>query len=206
MVKKIESIKVNQKSLLLGAILLVFVMSLATITGLLLNENKRLKSELSLSESKLTISESKYTAFIKNHTTSGSSEFTENIKSIEMHNLVNAERKNAGLYELAYIPSLENSACLKAEHMIQNNYWAHVAPDGTQPWYFFQKAGVYYDRAGENLAYGFSTSYAVVVGWMRSPKHKANIVGDYSGEGICVRNAPKFQNGKNVVVVQHFYK
>lgn len=198
MAKTSHKVKKGSKRLRVVVLFVVLIVLLGW-SGVLITENRRLNAAL-------TASESKYAAFIAEHTTSDKNKFIESVESQEVHRFVNEERKKAGLTELTYMPTLETSACAKANDMIQKNYWAHNAPDGTEPWYFFQKAGVYYNKAGENLAYGFSNSMAVVGGWMNSPAHKANIVGDYTAEGICALNAPAYQNGKHVVVVQHFYK
>lgn len=116
----------------------------------------------------------------------------------------NASRAANGLGPFTLNGQLNNSAQAKAQHMADNNYWAHVAPDGTQPWYFFEAAGYDYIRAGENLAYGFSTSYATNDGWMNSPSHRANVLGDYVDVGFGIVNSPSFQGGENTIVVAHY--
>jgi len=117
----------------------------------------------------------------------------------------NAARSANGLSALALHDQLNNSAQAKAQHMADNNYWAHVAPDGTQPWYFFGQAGYVYIRAGENLAYGFGTSQGAVDGWMNSPSHRANILGNYADVGFGIVNVPDYQgNGEQTIVVAHY--
>ncbi len=122
----------------------------------------------------------------------------------ELHAAANASRAANGLAPLTLNGALNNSAQAKAQHMADNDYWAHVAPDGTQPWYFFGAAGYSYTNAGENLAYGFDTSYAVNQGWMNSPGHRANILGQYIDVGFGIVNAPSFQGGQNTIVVAHY--
>ena len=46
-----------------------------------------------------------------------------------------------GLGILRENQKLKESACLKAHDMIDNNYWAHISPDGIEPWYWFDRAG-----------------------------------------------------------------
>lgn len=122
-----------------------------------------------------------------------------------IYELINAERANAGLAPLTISPLLEQSACAKAQHMIDNNYWEHVAPDGTQPWYFFDQAGYTYSRAGENLAYNYNTEESVISGWMHSELHRKNILADYNEDGLCVLNNIAYQGyvGTNLIV-HHF--
>lgn len=117
----------------------------------------------------------------------------------------NAARASQGLGALTLDIQLNNAAQMKAQDMASKDYWAHVAPDGTQPWYFFDQAGYTYLRAGENLAYGFSTSQGTVDGWMNSPSHRANILGDYRDVGFGIVNAPSYQgSGQQTIVVAHY--
>lgn len=116
----------------------------------------------------------------------------------------NASRAANGLGAFSLNGALNNSAQAKAQHMADNNYWAHVAPDGTQPWYFFEAAGYSYSAAGENLAYGFDTSYAVNQGWMNSAGHRANILGNYVDVGYGIVNVPNYQGGEYTIVVAHY--
>lgn len=119
----------------------------------------------------------------------------------------NSARASNGLGGLALNGQLNAAAQAKAEHMAANDYWAHVAPDGTDPWYFFDQAGYPYIRAGENLAYGFSTSQGAVTGWMNSPSHRDNMLGDYVDVGFGIVNVPNYQgNGQQTVVVAHYGK
>ena len=117
----------------------------------------------------------------------------------------NNARAANGLAPLSLNGQLNNSAQAKAQDMANKNYWAHVSPDGTQPWYFFDQAGYAYIRAGENLAYGFMTSQGAVDGWMNSATHRANILGDYQDVGFGIVNAPDYQsNGQQTIVVAHY--
>jgi uncharacterized protein YkwD len=50
-----------------------------------------------------------------------------------------------------------------------------------------------WSRAAENVAYGYAVN-GVVNGWMNSPGHKANILGDHTSIGIGVA---KDANGRN---------
>ena len=114
----------------------------------------------------------------------------------------NAERGAAGLTALQNNGALNNAAQAKAQHMIDNDYWAHVAPDGTTPWYFFGLYGYSYLTAGENLAFGFATSSGVTAGWMASPSHRDNILtAAYEEVGFGIANGANFQGGPNTVVV-----
>ncbi len=109
-----------------------------------------------------------------------------------------------------YEPLIENdllnqSACAKARHMVDNNYWSHIAPDGTDPFKFIVEAGYTpYQKAGENLAYGYETSKTVVDGWVKSPKHEENLVYIYNDVGVCTLTNVMYQGGTNTVIVAHY--
>ena len=101
--------------------------------------------------------------------------------------LTNEKRKESGLSELTYDSSLASAALAKGNDMIQKGYWAHVAPDGTEPWDFFVDSGYKYKYAGENLARDFSNPQAAVDAWMASPSHRENLLSSkYQEIGVAV--------------------
>lgn len=130
--------------------------------------------------------------------------YATNISPGDLAAGTNAARAQNGLGALALNSKLSTSAQLKANDMITKNYWAHVAPDGTQPWYWFTQAGYDYTNAGENLAYGFATSDATITGWMNSAGHRANILGNYQDMGFGIANGENYQGAQNTVVVAHY--
>jgi uncharacterized protein YkwD len=117
----------------------------------------------------------------------------------------NDQRAQNGLAALTLDPLLNKSAQLKCDDMVAKDYWQHNAPDGTEPWAFMQRAGVQYSAGAENLAYGFSGAGAVISGWMNSPGHRANMLGDYTNVGFGICNSPNYVgNGPQTIIVQHF--
>lgn len=116
----------------------------------------------------------------------------------------NAQRKKYGLPDLSYNPQLAAAAQDKATDMMQRDYWSHFAPDGTSPWYFFEKNGYYYEYAGENLAKDFNESDAIVNAWMQSEKHRDNILqSQYTEVGFAIKEGV-LQGRPTVLVVQMF--
>ena len=88
--------------------------------------------------------------------------------------------------------------------MVDRDYWAHVAPDGTQPWSFFARFGYKYRYAGENLARDFSSAGAVVDAWMNSPTHRDNILNPkYKEIGIGITEGD-LAGSDSTIVVQFF--
>jgi len=127
--------------------------------------------------------------------------FAANMNQADLYNATNAARTQNGLAPFTLSTKLSSAAQMKANDMIAKNYWSHVAPDGTQPWYWFEQAGYNYRNAGENLAYGFDTGYEVVDGWMNSPGHRANILGSFYDVGFGYAQGENYQGGRNTVVV-----
>lgn len=118
--------------------------------------------------------------------------------------LTNDERAALAEAPLRRNATLDEAARLKAEHMAAHEYFAHYAPDGTSPWYWFDKTGYVYAHAGENLAIHFTDSAEVVEAWMDSPKHRENIVsGKFTEIGVGTAKG-EFEGYETVYVVQLF--
>ncbi len=113
--------------------------------------------------------------------------YAANISVDEVIRLTNEQRVSQGLSPLEYNSTLASAARAKGADMINRDYWAHVAPDGTEPWKFFKDAGYSYRFAGENLARDFSNAPSAVEAWMASPTHKENILSSkYKEIGVAV--------------------
>lgn len=113
--------------------------------------------------------------------------YAANISPAEVIRLTNEKRSQAGLLPLSENPILSAAAQAKGADMLNRDYWAHIAPDGTQPWKFFIDFGYKYRYAGENLARDFSNPSSAVDAWMASPTHKENLLSPkYKEVGIAV--------------------
>lgn len=116
----------------------------------------------------------------------------------------NAQRAVRHLPELKLNPQLSSAAYQKASDMFRQQYWAHVAPDGTTPWAWFKKVGYAYSYAGENLAKNFTTADAAMTAWMASPEHRANVLDShYTDAGFAVVSGTL--NGENTLLVVALY-
>jgi uncharacterized protein YkwD len=120
----------------------------------------------------------------------------------------NSERENNGQADLSLNQRLNSAAQAKANDMVARNYWSHNTPDGQEPWVFFDNAGYSYQKAGENLAYGFATSGDTVVGWMNSPPHRANLLDSgFTDVGFGFANGNNYNNsGQETIVVAMYGK
>ena len=118
--------------------------------------------------------------------------------------LTNAERAQNSVGTLKENTLLDKSAQAKANDMAAKGYFAHNGPDGKQPWGWITAAGYNYRYAGENLAVRFVDSRDVVVAWMASPTHRANIVKpNYTEVGVGLAQG-MYKGQPATFVVQHF--
>lgn len=128
------------------------------------------------------------------------------ITTVKVIEYTNQERQRLGLPALSENQALDNAARAKAQNMFEENYWAHFAPSGKDPWGFIQRSGYKFSYAGENLARNFQTDEAVVKAWMNSPSHKENIVNsNYQEIGVAVVDGVLLGQ-KTTLVVQMFGK
>lgn len=93
----------------------------------------------------------------------------------QMLELVNQERAKVGLAPLVRDPALVEVARQHSADMFARGYFAHETPEGESPFDRFNKAGITYRTAGENLALAPTLSLAHT-GLMNSPGHRANIL------------------------------
>ena len=118
----------------------------------------------------------------------------------EVFNLINKQRTANGLSALKVDNEVQRVAKIKAQDMVNNNYFSHNSPTYGSPFEMLQSFKVSYKIAGENIA-GNSSNSGAVNAWMNSLGHKANILnGSFNYTGIGVVSSPKF--GK--VYVQMF--
>ncbi len=116
----------------------------------------------------------------------------------------NDAREQNSLRPLIVDQKLNQAAYLKAKDMFAKQYWAHVAPDGAQPWRWFADADYNYSVAGENLAKNFYTVESTTDAWMSSSEHRANILGqDYTEVGFAVMSGSL--QGKETTIVVALY-
>lgn len=148
---------------------------------------------------------------------------------MRIHDLINQERKNAGLPELAWNQALQQIARDYSQDMATRNFFSHTDPEGRNFVQRYRRAGfkcairkgfffgVSTILGGENIAYNHLSSAivrrngqadaeaqfaaAVVRQWMTSPGHRRNILTrHYQREGIGVAIG---KNGK-VLITQNF--
>ena len=125
-----------------------------------------------------------------NNTKITTSELTADEK--EVFNLINAKRTANGLSALKIDDEVQNIARIKAEDMVDNNYFSHTSPIYGSPFDMMKKFGIRYNTAGENIA-GNSANVGAVEAWMNSQGHRANILNNsFNYTGIGVVKSPKY--------------
>jgi hypothetical protein len=118
--------------------------------------------------------------------------------------LTNQDRITNNQPILAISDVLTKAAQMKADDMAAKQYFSHTSPDGTTPWYWFQKANYNFVYAGENLAVDFTESADIEKAWLASPKHRDNIIDPRFTEiGIATKTA-NWQGRQTTFVVQLF--
>ncbi|MGD8604842.1 MAG: CAP domain-containing protein [Anaerolineales bacterium] len=103
---------------------------------------------------------------------------------LEILDLINAERAGQGLPPLAFDGRLGQASRLHSQDMADNNFFSHTGSDGSTFDERISAAGYTWYSAAENIAAGYPDAASVVQGWMNSPGHRANILGDYEHIGV----------------------
>ena len=93
----------------------------------------------------------------------------------QMIELVNAERRAAGVQPVRADPELRDVARAHSRDMFARGYFSHYTPEGKDLEDRLHRAKVGYLAAGENLALA-PTLYTAHSGLMHSPGHRGNIL------------------------------
>lgn len=110
----------------------------------------------------------------------------------EVFDLINAKRVANGLPALKINDEVQNVARIKAQDMVDSNYFSHTSPIYGSPFNMLKNFGITYKTAGENIA-GNSSNSGAVNAWMNSEGHKANILNSsFNYTGIGVVKSPKY--------------
>lgn len=125
-------------------------------------------------------------------TTTNTSYASLNSDEKEVLDLINKQRASNGLKTLEIDYEVQRVARIKAQDMVDNNYFAHESPTYGSPFNMLNNFKISYKTAGENIA-GNSSNSGVVDAWMNSQGHRANILnGNFTYTGIGVVNSSKY--------------
>ena len=106
--------------------------------------------------------------------------------------LIGEARERYGLPPLTQSETLRQTAIQKGSDLLRCNEFSHTAC-GRPFTYWIEESGYMSAecwRVGENLAWGVEeegTVGSIFRAWMRSPAHRANILGDFEETGIDLR-------------------
>ncbi len=106
---------------------------------------------------------------------------------------LNYYRLSCGLPQMVWNEELEQSSLFHGKRMVETGEFAHELSDGVNPGDRVKRFGYVYRQCAENLAYyedpSLSTeqlAHAIHDGWVQSPGHHANLVGNCKEVGIGV--------------------
>ena len=122
----------------------------------------------------------------------GTTSTTMNSDEKEVFDLINKQRTQNGLSPLKENSELQRVARIKAQDMVNNNYFSHTSPTYGSPFDMMKSFKISYNTAGENIA-GNSSNSSAVTAWMNSPGHRANILNSsFNQTGIGVVKGSKY--------------
>jgi uncharacterized protein YkwD len=95
----------------------------------------------------------------------------------EVVKLTNVERTRKGCGGLRADVRLANAARAHSTDMVRANFFSHTGSGGSD--FVAREVAAGYPKRGasaENIAWGYRSPKDVVIGWMNSPGHRANIL------------------------------
>jgi uncharacterized protein YkwD len=123
--------------------------------------------------------------------------------------MTNYARAATGEGDLEATAALAESARDKAQDIIECDSFSHYAC-GREFTYWMRATGYLSAqcwKVGENLAYGtgeYGSVRSIFRAWMRSPEHRANILGEFSQVGIDLQTGILGGSGRTNIWAQHF--
>ena len=110
----------------------------------------------------------------------------------EVFDLINKSREDAGLAKLEIDDDLQNICRIKANEMVEKNYFSHDSPTYGSPFDMLKSNNIEYKVAGENIA-GNTSNQKAVEAWLGSENHKKNIINNsYNYTGIAAVDSEKY--------------
>jgi uncharacterized protein YkwD len=123
--------------------------------------------------------------------------------------MVNFARSHGGLNELLSTAALTESASEKSLDVLNCDSFSHFAC-GREFTYWMKQSGYISTpcwRIGENLAWGtgeYGSVRSIFIAWMRSPGHRANLLGDFDETGFSLRVGTLEGHPEAHVWAEHF--
>lgn len=94
----------------------------------------------------------------------------------EFVRLVNAKRRSIGCPELKWDSKAAAIALDHSADMVSRNFFAHINPDGKDPFERMRESRLVFSAAAENITLGPKTGQEAYNTWLRSPGHRKNML------------------------------
>lgn len=122
----------------------------------------------------------------------------------EIITAVNNTRQQNSLSTLTGNKQLDKAAAAKLADIQKYQYWDHNNPTTQATWVSFIRQAGFNGAAGENLAKGFSSADKIIIAWLNSPTHKANLLSpNFNLVGSAIGEV-NYSTGPQTVVVLTF--
>ncbi|PCG19849.1 CAP domain-containing protein [Brachyspira sp. G79] len=112
-------------------------------------------------------------------------------EAAKLFELINAERKKAGLYEYQTNEELQNAAAVRAEEI--SKVFESKRPDGSEMHTIYAENGIRVAYYGESIRTGYETASGIFKAMIKDPSDSSSILDmDYTHIGIGI-----YKNAKN---------
>jgi uncharacterized protein YkwD len=99
--------------------------------------------------------------------------------------LINTARARAGLGPVSWHDQVTAAATAHSRDQATMNRMSHTGSDGSDAGDRLTRAGFVWRAWGENVAAGYTSVQSVFDGWMASPSHKSQILGNFLYIGMA---------------------
>jgi uncharacterized protein YkwD len=127
---------------------------------------------------------------------------------LEMFQLINIQRRSAGLVDMRLDSRLMSIARARSTDMATKHYFSHTSPSGETAFSLIQNAGITWYGAGEILVWNtyptlWDSAIAARDGWLGSPAHREVMMSsgyNYMGIGLAIdpSNGAKIWTGVSI--------
>lgn len=107
----------------------------------------------------------------------------------EVVGLLNAERSSRGLAPVAIQAQVVAAARAHSADQAATGVMSHTGSDGSNTGDRLERAGFTWRGWAENVGAGHTSPAHIYDGWLNSPGHRANMLGDYAYIGVAVVDA-----------------
>ncbi len=103
----------------------------------------------------------------------------------ELVELLNRERSGRGLAAVTWHDQVAAAASAHSADMASHRQMSHTGSDGSDAGRRLERAGFEWGGWAENIGAGYETAASMFDGWMNSPGHRVNMLGEYRYVGVA---------------------